>query len=526
MRQGSEPRLLVAGLMIAALALVLFFMVGKPIIAAFTRMRMAATKRSVFALPTGPKPVHVRGVPIPTGPDVPEEMDFRVKYVAWFNRAVTAHYPTNDPKGAAYIRSAVDYIGADYQISAYRELVATERSFDIKDATIPTVAFTDASVLSYSTKRADHHTPTYQALLATERSFDLKDVTDPGLALMIGLIEPDAKRQRDAINKAVAEMPGSNYPKFIWFLAAASAGHAAALDNADSDDMKARDALSLKYLEAGLNDGSFQPGEALRWRFNAKSVQDLFFRNGVAAAQIFAAARDVAPWVKDYVEGVQYTQAAWAARGTNSALNISQPGWNEFAEKLAIARNYLVTSWNENPHDPAAAAEMIRVCMGENEDKDKMRTWFDRSVAADCDFNTAYLNFERGLEPRWVGSYLEMNAFGEECAATGRYDTSVPYQRVQVALDISADAADHGAQFRDPRVAMEVLDVINKYFAESNPPIAVQYNHTLAAIIAEKIGNVQEMKKHMAAIQYTPLRAPLLAQMMNLQVLIRDARGN
>jgi hypothetical protein len=95
-----------------------------------------------------------------------------------------------------------------------------------------------------------------------------------------------------------------------------------------------------------------------------------------------------------------------------------------------------------------------------------------------------------------------------------------------VALDISADAADHGAQFRDPRVAMEVLDVINKYFAESNPPIAVQYNHTLAAIIAEKIGNVQEMKKHMAAIQYTPLRAPLLAQMMNLQVLIRDARGN
>jgi hypothetical protein len=213
-------------------------------------------------------------------------------------------------------------------------------------------------------------------------------------------------------------------------------------------------------------------------------------------------------------------------RGTNSALNISQPGWNEFAEKLAIARNYLVTSWNENPHDPAAAAEMIRVCMGENEDKDKMRTWFDRSVAADCDFNTAYLNFERGLEPRWVGSYLEMNAFGEECAATGRYDTSVPYQRVQVALDISADAADHGAQFRDPRVAMEVLDVINKYFAESNPPIAVQYNHTLAAIIAEKIGNVQEMKKHMAAIQYTPLRAPLLAQMMNLQVLIRDARGN
>jgi hypothetical protein len=364
-------------------------------------------------------------------------------------------------------------------------------------------------------------------MLAMEQSFDLNSVNDPGLLLMIGIVEPVSQRQRDALDKAVALMPGSTYPKFIWFLAASNADRAHALDNASFDELKTRDALSLKYLEQGLNDGSFQPGEmsVLRWRFNGNSMKNLFFRNGPEVARIFDASSNVAPWVQEYVEGVRYTDAAWVARGTSVVQNVSPQSWSGFTENLASARKHLVASWNANPHDPAAATEMIRVCMGENEATDTMRMWFDRAVAADFDFRAAYTQFEWGLRPRWLGSYAQMNAFGEECAATGRYDTCVPFQRVQVALDMSEDAGDRGQEFRNPQLAAELLVVIDKYFMEPNPPIPVAYAHTAAAIIAHKVGRTGEVKRHLAALNYKPLRTPLFARMVDLQALVREAHG-
>jgi hypothetical protein len=204
---------------------------------------------------------------------------------------------------------------------------------------------------------------------------------------------------------------------------------------------------------------------------------------------------------------------------------VSQQGWQGFSQNLVFARNHLVKSWNENPHDPAAAAEMITVCMGESEETETMRTWFDRAVAAEFDYMDAYGKMMSGLRPRWLGSYDDMNAFGRECAATRRYDTRVPYERVVVTLDNAEDQDDQGAEYQNPELANEVLTVLDRYFAEPNPPIPVVYAHTVAAIVAHKAGRMDEVKKHLAAIDYKPAVTPFLTKLDDVTQLAAQAQA-
>jgi hypothetical protein len=363
-------------------------------------------------------------------------------------------------------------------------------------------------------------------------AIDINTVSDPLLLIMIGTCDPNPELRNVAFNKAVSLLPNTTYPKFIWFVVAANAGQAAHQAEADPEHQAARDALSLKYLDEGLRDDSFLPNDmsALRWRFESGSSLDLLSRQRQKMVDIVGGSPKVDSWVKDYIAGVNFVEEAWASRGSGWSNTVSQQGWQGFSQNLALARSRLVKSWNENPHDPAAAAEMITVCMGENEETDTMRSWFDRAVAAEFDYMGAYDKMMTGLRPRWLGSYDDMNAFGRECAATQRYDTLVPYERVVVTLDNAEDQNaddqnDHGAQYQNPDLANEVLTVLDKYFAEPNPPIPVAYAHTIAAIVAHKAGRMDEVKKHLAAIDYKPTVTPFLTKLDDLRQLAAQAQA-
>ena len=425
---------------------------------------------------------HLHGAPLPSAPTAPSEKDFRKIYSGWLDQAIMAHYPAEtDPQGAAYLRAALAYLGEG-----------------------------DPS-------------PT---LLAQERSFDLQKTDEPALLLFIGVIEPPSLRRLDALKKATQNISSSSYPRFIWFMAAANAGKAAADSKANQSELKVCDELSLKYLAEALADDSFLPSEmaALRWRFNANSTQDLFYRNFDRVAEIFNASPKVDPWLKEYVNGLRYVRAAWKARGTGWSNTVTENGWHDFGDNLASARQHLTKSCELNPHDPAAAADMITVCMGENEEKGTMRSWFDRAVAADFDYIPAYKNFLWGLRPRWLGNAAEMTAFGRECAATGRYDTWVPYEFVIAALDISDDSTDHSALFADTKLDDELLAVLNNYFLQPKPLIPVNYAHSVAAIIAHKAGYADEMKRQLAATNYKPVTGRVLRQLDDLNDLVKQVQ--
>jgi len=429
---------------------------------------------------------HVYGTPLPSWPGAVSEKEFRKVYLGWLNRTIVGHYPAEkDAKGGAFIGASMKYLAENSNFDPAAELKSEEQGFD------------------------------------------LQTVNEPGLLFTIGVIDGPTARGLAAFDKALTLFPGSSYPKFIWCLAAANAGRAAHSLNANAEQLKGRDELTLKYLEGGLGDGSFVSSEmaALRWRFDAGSFQDLLSRNGPRVADVIDTAPKVDPWVKEYVKGYEFVEEAWQSRGADWANKVTPEGWHGFAESLALARTHLVESWTENPHDPAAAAEMVEVCMGESEAKDTMRTWFDRSVAADFDFMPAYNHLRWGLRPRWLGNAAELTVFGRECASTGRYDTCVPDERVAVALDICEDSADHGAPLENEQTAGEVLGVLDKYLEQADAPIDTALAHTLWAIVAHKSGRMDEAKRQLAAIGFKPVRTRVTMELDDLPELVRVAEG-
>jgi len=401
----------------------------------------------------------LRGAPIPCGPDARLEDDVSKLHYQWLARVLVPHLsPDKDPQHAAFIKATLD-------------------------ASVP---------------RDKVH--------AMAHAIDTSKITDPGLLYIIGWSLPDGDpASKPLFQRSLALFPQSAYPKFFSFVTALDVDGAS--PRAMGRKRRKLDNNALSYLTPALSEGCFQPAELpiLREYFENDSFQHLLTRRSADVVAAFNAGTDVQPWLKDYVAGTDYINQAWNARGDDWAANVTAQGWTGFAKGLSQARECLVRSWNENPHDPGAAAAMITVCMGEGEQTDTMRLWFDRSVAAQFDFPAAYDNMELGLYPRWGGSYAEMNAWGNECAATNRYDTIVPERRITVGCDITADSHDKGAQFNDPKVATEMVTVVDNYLAQKDDPLTdMRFLHTLAAIMDNKLGRKAAALKHMAAIGSNP----------------------
>lgn len=401
----------------------------------------------------------LQGAPIPCGPDAWIEADVSRLHCKWLTRALLPHRPADtDPQHAAFIKAALDF-------SVPRDKVR-----------------------------------------AMARKIDATKITEPGLLYLIGWTLPTGDPAGNRLFKrALALFPQSAYPKFFSFVTALDVDGAS--PRAMGVTRRRLDDNALKYLKLALSDGSFQAAElpVLREYFENDSFRHLLKRKGEDVVAAFKAGTDVQPWLKDYVEGSYDINQAWKARGDDWAANVTPEGWAGFATGLTQARACLARSWTENTHDPGAAAAMITVCMGEGEQTDTMRLWFDRSVAAQFDYEAAYANMELGLYPRWVGSYAEMNAWGEECAATGRYDTIVPERRITIGCDISFDSHDGGAQFNDPTTAAQMLIVVDSYLAQKDDPLTdLRFLHTLAATMEKKLGRKAAALQHLAAIGDKP----------------------
>ena len=428
---------------------------------------------------------HLEGAPLPSGPQAPTEKDFQKMYATWLDRVLVSHLPAQmDPGMAAYAHEAVGVL--------------------------------EGGSLS-------------PQIIAQARSFDFDTVTDPGLLFLLGFVDPATTRGLAIMKKSLAAMPGSSYPKFVWFMAAANYGKSLKTTNTGTEDqIQTADQQSLDYLKQGLADGSFKTDEmsALRIRLSAPSGQDLTSRNGEDVCQILESSTNVSPWLAEYVQGCQSVEDAWKARGSDWGNKVTEEGWKGFEQNIAIARVHLTKSWQLNPHDPAAAAEMVTVCMAENEQPDTMRTWFDRSVAADFDYIEAYSKFALGLRPRWLGNFAEMTAFGRECAATDRYDTAVPYVFVTSEMHLAEDSDNPAAPFDDQKLDSEILAVLDKYFEEPSPPIPTQYARTIAAIMAHKLGRMDEVRKHLAAIDYQPVMNAFYRKLDDLPALIQQAQAS
>ena len=256
-----------------------------------------------------------------------------------------------------------------------------------------------------------------------------KIAEDPACAdpLVLTLAGSNSIEENEAVvrlERAVSGFENSKhlaYPKFNATVMLAS--HL----RSKPEQIPALDAASIRHFEDGFKDGSFLPddqrelGEILvnGWAYS------FFTRNAPAVIGTVQQQGTPFEWLALVLEGENEIALAWKARGAGYVNTVSQSGWQGFSTHLATARKSLTAAWKLFPDLALAPCRMIYVSLGDS-NIEEMRTWFDRTVAAQVDCPRAWSDMRWGLRPRWYGGQEAMLAFGLTAANTRRFDTDVP----------------------------------------------------------------------------------------------------
>ncbi|WP_176159209.1 family 16 glycoside hydrolase [Prosthecobacter debontii] len=195
-------------------------------------------------------------------------------------------------------------------------------------------------------------------------------------------------------------------------------------------------------------------------------------------------------WVKLTLRGFGEIELAWLERSSDWAVKVKDAQWEGFARHLSKAREHLVKAWQASPDRPEAAALMITVTMGECEDFDELRLWFDRSIQAQFDYQQAYNKLLWAYRPRWCGSHELMLGFGRACAATKRFDTGVPAQMFYAAMDVADENNDAFEAFGREGVREPIRAMAKGYLEQPGLPAQLQhFRRSTAALGAWLVGD-------------------------------------
>ena len=240
------------------------------------------------------------------------------------------------------------------------------------------------------------------------------------------------------------------------------------------DDAATGKELSLKWLAEAAAEPAIKAGN-LRplWRWVAFRVMtDGNYGLLDEVHKALLAQPNADPWLVNMIGGRTFVKEGWKARGSGFANTVTDAGEKTFQDNLRKARDCYTRAWELHREYPEAAAAMIEIAMASNEaGPDDLRLWFDRSVTAQFDHPGAYSRYEWALRPRWRGSVEEMAAFGEECLNTGRFDTAVPRQYLDLATAI-AEEEDTPKFWQAPGVYANLKRLFEGYIAEPSQSAA------------------------------------------------------
>ncbi|MEQ1751864.1 MAG: hypothetical protein ABL974_20750 [Prosthecobacter sp.] len=176
-------------------------------------------------------------------------------------------------------------------------------------------------------------------------------------------------------------------------------------------------------------------------------------------------------WVKLTLQGEGEVDLAWVERTSLWASEVTKEQWEGFAAHLKVARDLLAKANRLKPDRPESASVMIKVARGEGVDEAEIRSWFDRAVSAQFDYQPAYRNLLWAYLPRWGGSHGLMLAFGRACAETKRFDTIVPSRLMTASLSVAEEVGEPRQVFRHESVQKAIVTMSQGYLdAKDTPP--------------------------------------------------------
>lgn len=196
---------------------------------------------------------------------------------------------------------------------------------------------------------------------------------------------------------------------------------------------------ALQHFQNAFTDGSYQSGDeeeiadclVMGW------AQRFFYGNGPAVCAI-ASQSKLDPWLGLVLDGENNITEAWKIRGSGFADKVTREGWEGFNKHLAKARTALTRAWKLHPDWPIAPSRMIYVALGDS-DIAEMRTWFDRTLDAQIDYQQAWTDLRWGLRPRWHGNLEAIIALGVQAVDSRRFDTDVPRMFFDCISDVESE---------------------------------------------------------------------------------------
>jgi thiol-disulfide isomerase/thioredoxin len=251
-------------------------------------------------------------------------------------------------------------------------------------------------------------------------------------------------------------------------------------------------------LAATLTDGTFRTNETrVAWAFIGRCEMT---RSQALLDRLRAHPKAPDPFLVLMLQGTLAYRRAWDARGSGYAYNVTEEGWKGFGENIKEAQAALVKAWELHPEIPQVADLMIDSSRG---DAAACRLWFDRAVAAELDYMTAYDSYVFTLRPRWGGSLAEMLALAEECRATERHDTDVPLKYVGILFDIADELKEDWQEpFQKPGVYANCTNILAHCFARTGHTnwVGRQYFNTALAYAAHAAGDYDAVARAAGAL--------------------------
>lgn len=228
-------------------------------------------------------------------------------------------------------------------------------------------------------------------------------------------------------------------------------------------DERAWRQLANKWTAEAQCDGSFSPDEnSLLYQYLFGSYESFFEKDLSAFYKALKSASKPDIYFVKAVGGRIETLEGWVDRGNAFASEVTNDGWKKFHAHLAAGRKLLIEAWKMKPTYPDAPTSMIVIAMAGNGD-DEPRIWFDRAVAAQIDYATAYHYYEYALLPRWGGSTEQLYDFGVECLNTKRYDTFIPLQLLKILQDIQDESEQSRICWSTPEAVNHLAMMFDGY---------------------------------------------------------------
>ncbi len=312
--------------------------------------------------------------------------------------------------------------------------------------------------------------------------------------VVLSALDRPAGQVRPLIQRGAAELYTSHYP-----INRASAAANREFKLTPAGEQAQREAAWQRYADLTISMIASWPYEGVDRRIILEQVWDALEEHGPQRKKEFvdtlALQGGADPWVSHVVRGRHEIELAWAKRGSGLAGTVTEAGWAAMRKHMASAKTHLEAAWKLEPTFPEPAVDLITVAMAGSDHADvEMRTWFERAVGAQLDYDKAYSTYAYALLPRWHGSHDAMYALGKECAATQRFDTRVPYQLV-VVLELIAADEQGPAYWQRPGVYDDVKTVLEGMARNESVENHADFYRSYQAAIAWRANRFDEARR-------------------------------